>query len=142
MDKAAEDLFEKFAIKQQRDLEDLQSVRSYSGIKEFGETITCSSVARALGEDYGLGYSVRTDVLMYAYEESNLHSWLIGDKGLLAYYSKAVSLEKLEQCIQEQHSAVGVEQLQKSRTSNYRNSDLAPFSIRACQRGQNMKKRA
>ena len=56
MDKAAEDLFEKFALKQHRDLEDLRAVRGYHGIEDWGGSVTCSSVARVLSGEGGLDY--------------------------------------------------------------------------------------
>ncbi len=120
MDKAAEDLFEKFALKQRRDLENLAVARaSPLGIPD--DRVTCSSVASVLrGDQYNFGYRSDTAVLVYAHEESQLHSWLIGKKGLLAYHSQAINREGLEQCIQEQRSALGVERLQESRAPDYR----------------------
>ncbi len=122
MDKAAEDLFEKFALKQRRDLNDLVFARSRPlGIGIGDDRVTCSSVASVLrGDQHRFGYRLDTAVLVYAHEESQLHSWLIGKKGLLAYHSKAIDPEGLEQRIQEQRSALGVERLQESRAPDYR----------------------
>ncbi|OUL27309.1 hypothetical protein BV378_11845 [Nostoc sp. RF31YmG] len=120
MDKAAEDLFEKFALKQHRDLENLRAVRGYHGIEDWGGSVTCSSVARVLSGEGGLDYWPRTGILIYAHEESQLYSWLIDERGLLAYHLEAINREELEQRIQEQRSALGVERLQESRAPVYR----------------------
>ena len=124
MNQAANDLFEKFALKQRRDLEDMYSVRaSPLSITDYGSGVTCLSVAGILKHhhDYNYyGYQPRTGVLFYAYDDLKLHSWLINETGLLAFHSREIKQEDLDQCIQEQRLAMGVERLQKSRTSNYR----------------------
>lgn len=119
MDKAAEDLFEKFVLKQRRDLEDLLLVRGYYGLDSEG-SVSCSSVARVLSSESAQEYWPGTGILIYAHEDSQLHSWLIDETELLAYHSKKINREELEQCIQEQRSALGVERLQQSRAPNYR----------------------
>lgn len=117
MDKTAEDLFEKFALKQRRDLKDMYAVRRVTGLDSLG-SVTCSSVARECGDRDN--YWPGTGILIYAHEDSQLHSWLIDETGLLAYHSKKINREELEQCIQEQRSALGVERLQESRAPDYR----------------------
>ena len=120
MDKTAQDLFEKFALKQHRDLNDLYNTRGSSNKLGWGRSVTCSSVAHELSSRYRDYYWPNTGILVYAHEESQLHSWLIDGTGLLAYHSKKTNREELEQCIQEQRSALGVERLQESRAPDYR----------------------
>lgn len=128
INEAAETLFEKFALKHQRDVKNLEATRCIDSIVGSSGSITCSSLADVLRNEFGTqlnwsndyGYWRRTGVLMYAHEGLQLHSWLVGEEGLLSYCSKMISREELERCIQEHRLAIGIEQLQARRAPTYR----------------------
>ena len=90
MNQDANDLFEKFALKQQQGLKDMYSVRGLRQISDNGWRVTCLNVAEILkqnhnGDDYynDNDYQPRTSVLFYAYDDLKLYSWLIDETGLL-----------------------------------------------------------
>ncbi|HEY0320353.1 MAG TPA: CHAT domain-containing protein [Pyrinomonadaceae bacterium] len=93
---------------------------------KYARSSSLSGFTQALRNNFASG----TALIFYAYQDGSLQIWLIGQEGLQAYSSRAMTQQKLESVIYDLRNSLGVDSLQANRAPSLRNPNGATADVR------------